>query len=196
MKIPILSQTNAILLATIIFKVKFQSKILRSKENTLSKEIIEGCLDQAIPYYMKLTMADTLWADSGKTSGRELDVGRGGGRGGWQWTWGRSTNGMICVCTTYGRHARQTETCYSSVSRNDGDGNMFQETCFRFHPRYTSIQGRTETETCFQEICFRFHQARLAGFFRQYLVDILNGGNAQISHNQISTKYHPKPPKT
>ncbi len=63
MKIPILSQTNAILLATLIFKVKFQSKILRSKENTLSKEIIEGCLDQAIPYYMKLTMADTLWAD-------------------------------------------------------------------------------------------------------------------------------------
>ena len=30
---------------------------------------------------------DTLWADISKTSRRELDVGRGGGRGGWQWTW-------------------------------------------------------------------------------------------------------------
>ena len=36
--------------------------------------------------------ADTLWADSGKTSWRELDVGRGEGRGSGP---GRSTNGMI-----------------------------------------------------------------------------------------------------
>ena len=59
-------------------------------------------------------------------------MGRGGSRGGWQRTWGRSTHGMICGCTTYDRRVRQTETCYRSVSRNEGNENMFLGNMFPF----------------------------------------------------------------
>ncbi len=46
-----------------------------------------------------------------------------------------------------------TKTCYSSVSKNDRNGNVF--------PGNVTVpcQGMTETDTCFRETCFRFHQS-------------------------------------
>jgi hypothetical protein len=77
----------------------------------------------------------------------------------------------------------ETETCfretcfhfhsrYSSISRKDGNRNMFPRNMFPFPsilrarktatlgpPARISIQGMKETETCFRETCFRFHQS-------------------------------------
>jgi hypothetical protein len=46
---PNLSNENAILLAALALKVKFQTKILRSKENSLTQDIIAKNLDYCLP---------------------------------------------------------------------------------------------------------------------------------------------------
>ncbi len=62
--------------------------------------------------------------------------------------------------------------CYSSISRKDGNGNVFPRNMFPFpsifqakktatldHPARISIRGMTKRETCFQETRFCFHQS-------------------------------------
>jgi hypothetical protein len=52
---PILTQENAVILAALAFKIKFQTKILRSKENTLTPDLFKKHLDYAIPNSMLIT---------------------------------------------------------------------------------------------------------------------------------------------
>jgi hypothetical protein len=50
---PNLSPDNAILLAALILKIKFQTKILRSKENSLTTKFISDHLDFCLPQSLK-----------------------------------------------------------------------------------------------------------------------------------------------
>ena len=52
LKKPILSPENAVLIAALALKVKYQTKILRSKENTLSADLVKKSLEMVIPKTM------------------------------------------------------------------------------------------------------------------------------------------------
>lgn len=61
LKQPLLSRPQACVLAALLFKVKFQPKILRSKENTLTPEIIKKYLDFAVPKGVLVGMPGKEW---------------------------------------------------------------------------------------------------------------------------------------
>ena len=46
---PNISMDDAVMIAALCLKVKYQAKMLRSKENTLTKEIIKKNLDYCVP---------------------------------------------------------------------------------------------------------------------------------------------------
>lgn len=51
------------LIAALALKVKYQTKILRSKENTLSVELIKKGLEMVIPRTMFNSQKPTVWEE-------------------------------------------------------------------------------------------------------------------------------------
>jgi len=49
------------LIAALALKVKYQTKILRSKENTLSAELVKKSLEMVIPRSMLNTQKAEIW---------------------------------------------------------------------------------------------------------------------------------------